>query len=544
MSTIEEILASMADEDVAASVEDLLVIDQNTRQINIPGSELILGVESDTHSERKWFLCPRMVGNELDLASCFFRVNFRNANGDIDSYLVDDVTVVDDNLLFSWELSRKVTLYQGQVKFVVCAARPGGNGVASVEWNTTQASGMVLVGLEPDSTMVENQTADVIAQLLGVVAAQTDAVTAEGATQIKAVQNAADASTDAAKAEIEAKGTNTLDSIPDDYTALSEAVDAVTRNAAPGIVCSAEGTSVVVSDASDNHIQNIRIFGKSTQDGTPTPEAPVEIKSVEKPVVTVCGKNLAPETTVEFEKHYYMPLGMAYPAGTYSFSAVIESTDTDDEKSSVMLYIGETEVVKSVLVSRSSDGERIGFTVTVAVPFDRIRFYASTGWSISDGDTAKFTDIMFERGGTISEYEPYNGGLLEITHTLPGIPVTSGGNYTDSDGQQWICDEVDLERGVYVRRVGVIEGYSAETIGGPYLSSTGSLTRGAAVQYVLATPIETPLTETEIAAYRALHTNKPNTTVLNDAGAHMVVDYVADTKLYIDNKIAALVTGA
>lgn len=36
---------------------------------------------------------------------------------------------------------------------------------------------------------------------------------------------------------------------------------------------------------------------------------------------------------------------------------------------------------------------------------------------------------------------------------LPGIPVTYGGNYTDENGQQWICDEVDLGRGVYVQRI-------------------------------------------------------------------------------------------
>lgn len=37
---------------------------------------------------------------------------------------------------------------------------------------------------------------------------------------------------------------------------------------------------------------------------------------------------------------------------------------------------------------------------------------------------------------------------------LPGIPVVSGGNYTDQSGQQWVCDEVDLERGVKVQRIG------------------------------------------------------------------------------------------
>ena len=32
----------------------------------------------------------------------------------------------------------------------------------------------------------------------------------------------------------------------------------------------------------------------------------------------------------------------------------------------------------------------------------------------------------------------------------------------------------------------------------------------------------------------------PNTTIINDEGAGMAAAYVADTKLYIDNKFAAL----
>jgi hypothetical protein len=54
----------------------------------------------------------------------------------------------------------------------------------------------------------------------------------------------------------------------------------------------------------------------------------------------------------------------------------------------------------------------------------------------------------------------------------------------------------------------------------------------------LITPIETPLTEQELNAYRQLHTNKPNTTIISEAD--MEIDYVAGTKLYIDNKIAEL----
>ena len=227
---------------------------------------------------------------------------------------------------------------------------------------------------------------------------------------------------------------------------------------------------------------------------------------------------------------------------------------------------------------------------------------------------------QLEIGSAATEYEPpVVAQTLEATHTLPGIPVTSGGNYTDSDGQQWICDEVDFERGVYVSRtkrfdlgslktntwytwgvnhstpgttgfyhffddeitnvvvlsnigeysikawggvgIGVGIGTSADgdyfivSVPNEVLADTSTdakaiesflafIAETEAVILAVVPSIETPLSETEIAAYRALHTNKPNTTVLNDAGAHMAVSYVADTKLYIDNKIAALTAQA
>lgn len=59
--------------------------------------------------------------------------------------------------------------------------------------------------------------------------------------------------------------------------------------------------------------------------------------------------------------------------------------------------------------------------------------------------------------------------------------------------------------------------------------------------YMLENPTESPLSETELAACRALRSVKPTTTILNDSRAYMAVEYVADTKLYIDGKLAELV---
>ena len=87
----------------------MILINSNTRQFSIPGSDLVFGVVADSDAERKHFQCPRYVGDNLDLAACFIRINYRNANGKEDFYLVDDMAIDGENITFSWLLSPKVT---------------------------------------------------------------------------------------------------------------------------------------------------------------------------------------------------------------------------------------------------------------------------------------------------------------------------------------------------------------------------------------------------------------------------------------------------
>lgn len=110
---------------------------------------------------------------------------------------------------------------------------------------------------------------------------------------------------------------------------------------------------------------------------------------------------------------------------------------------------------------------------------------------------------------------------LQTPNGLPGIPVTSGGNYTDPQGQQWVCDEVDLERGVKVQRVDKTSFDNTKTL--------------AEQNAILATPVETPLTPAEIAAYKALTTYAPNTVVQAADGAGLKLDYQRDVNIVIKN---------
>lgn len=208
--------------------------------------------------------------------------------------------------------------------------------------------------------------------------------------------------------------------------------------------------------------------------------------------------------------------------------------------------------------------------------------------------------IAGEAKNIFEPYKPAQILALATPNGLPGIKVDSGGNYTDETGQQWVCDEIDLERGKYVQRIyscrkedysivkwsngeyfvicyevptpsvkekavcsatnilrsswinGAKPYYFLQTKGQKVIIALGVdycfsetemrkiLDRGIEFIYVLESPIEHDLPPEVVEAYKKLHTNYPVTTVLNDAGAGMKVEYVADTKHYIDKKFEEL----
>lgn len=163
----EELLTQMESEITPLSVEspDKCVIDPESREIIIPETYQILGVESDEKTERIEFQCPKIVGDNIDLSKYQLRINYQNANGEKDQYIVEDVETNGENIEFSWLLSRKVTLYRGAVNFIVCAVRVSGDTIQN-EWNTTLAQSEVLEGMEVTTPQPSEEQSDVIAQLI------------------------------------------------------------------------------------------------------------------------------------------------------------------------------------------------------------------------------------------------------------------------------------------------------------------------------------------------------------------------------------------
>ena len=154
--TIEEALEASAVE----LVNDIFLINPESRVITVPESEKIFGVYNDGNTERKHFRCPKIVGDNIDLSAMHLYINYQNANGQKYPYLIEDVQTDGDYITFSWLIGSDVVAYKGQVKFILCAKKD-----ANLEWNTTLAEGTVLEGLEATDEVVDRNP-DIIEQIL------------------------------------------------------------------------------------------------------------------------------------------------------------------------------------------------------------------------------------------------------------------------------------------------------------------------------------------------------------------------------------------
>ena len=171
MPSVEELLSvAEVDANTRSAMDSRIEIDADTRIIQMMPQDELFGVESDEKSERKYFKVPKIVGNGVDLSKLQLRINYQNASkipSGKDMYIVTDATVYNDEwVYFSWELSRKVTQYKGNIYFIVCAIKADSNGNITNEWNTTLAEGKVLEGLEVETSQEQQyQASDYLEQL-------------------------------------------------------------------------------------------------------------------------------------------------------------------------------------------------------------------------------------------------------------------------------------------------------------------------------------------------------------------------------------------
>jgi hypothetical protein len=176
------------DDGLITPVNDVFMINPETRVIEVPESERLFGVNFDKDVEKKYFKCPKIVGNNIDLSKHKIYVVYQKANenittlmGEVGKYWCEDVKVGEtgDYIEFSWLLSGNVLEEQGFIAFkVVAVYTDTETGELKTRWNTVPSVGLVRFTLS-DGEEITEQYADVISQLLSRMDAVEDIATPE-----------------------------------------------------------------------------------------------------------------------------------------------------------------------------------------------------------------------------------------------------------------------------------------------------------------------------------------------------------------------------
>lgn len=374
----------------------------------------------------------------------------------------------------------------------------------------------------------------------------------------------------------------------------------------------ASGTSIVVSDSEEANLKAFKIYGKSTQDGTPTPDAPIDIVSIGDDGnigVSVNGENLLPFP--------YHTESITTNGGTLTSLADggVKLSGTPTDYCGLTLYSGKIlhkgKITVTLLGNYTNVTLGIGiydadknflYNLTQKTQIIDLSLYPSaTKLEITVKRTVNNTEMdgvvypIVVMGSTIpAHYECYiPKQSVAFSTPLRAIPVTDKNlaTYTDASGKMWCADEIDLERGVYIQRVKKKtittetyiskhsysnDNYFVALIGdttksgstdclsthfvsitnGEILRNTAcvycmnqvtspihfsvpttiandvdsfrewAISNSLAVYFTMETPIETPLTDEQIAICKTLKANNPTTTILNDENAYIMVEYI------------------
>jgi hypothetical protein len=384
------------------------------------------------------------------------------------------------------------------------------------------------------------------------------------------------------------------------YPSVPAVVNFANRKVDPlKIINSASGNAIALKDSAKDKLNGLKLFGKTTQNGTPTPDNPIELKSIGDSgsyEVGVYGRNIL---NLDEMLNAFLTKNSD---GTYTMTKTNNNTGRFSAFQNVFIpansplwfsvesvnYTGTTNFwfCLQFLASDNStiDVSQNGIGKKIILDKDIVSVRTYLLAVDADGTISTIKNAQLVIGETATPYEPCTKQTLTMPYTLRGVGD--------------IKDEVDFNRGVLIQRIHSINIESTNGVSfyaymnttRIFVSAPKALASGVGMCnslavssyptnandvdnhisgwinggvyfrcdelanatdkdawltehpiyfiYPLAEPIETPLTEAELNAYRQLHTNKPNTTILSEAD--MEVSYVADTKLYIDNKLAEL----
>ena len=262
----------------------------------------------------------------------------------------------------------------------------------------------------------------------------------------------------------------------------------VEQQTSSSIVCETAGEEIYVTDSDERSLRGLNLYGKTVQVGAPSLDAPAWLLNAGEVLsdgsggsisVMLAGKNLCDAKSVSNDGYNNTSVSVSDDgyeiisrgSKPYASSLILISPEGLRGKQ-LYLKVDSFESTKDydcgvICECRLSDGGSVWpgsiykgkFQTSFVVPENAtlilIELCANhSEEELAEDNTLTVKGLMLSMGGYApwEQYRPIQTLTAPTLVGLSGIPVSSGGNYTDGNGQQWICDEIDFQRGVYMKR--------------------------------------------------------------------------------------------
>ena len=269
-------------------------------------------------------------------------------------------------------------------------------------------------------------------------------------------------------------------------SSIVEQRESIRRTCSTAIVQTVEGSPIVVNDSSDNQLLGLKLFGKITQNEVTDVYTAQELKHIgSSGSIEVCVESLNLINTKSFVPYSNKSIEVSDDG----YAITVTGGANNPYTSSVLSLTHLVEVVRGKKVYFAHDsmyctvvGSKCGPQINLKRSTHTDYLPLSTGTpklevdipddivDITIGVYTNNTDTALAEDNTVIveglrlsliDNDWVESSATSITiptpNGLPGLPVSSSGNYIDETGKHWLCDEIDFERGLYIQRVRAID---------------------------------------------------------------------------------------
>lgn len=193
MSQADELLDSLTEEQVmtytANPTSEPHILINADRTVTVPEELKHIAVQGEHNIETITFDCPRYWDGH-DLSQMSMRIVYQRPDGHREPYPIENLSVdeSDNNTIhFDWTISGNVTVFTGNIFFMVCAKIANADGITEREWHSRLNQDLVIdEGLECTGDKIVEQNPDILEHIL----VRLDTIESTGGVSDEQVANA------------------------------------------------------------------------------------------------------------------------------------------------------------------------------------------------------------------------------------------------------------------------------------------------------------------------------------------------------------------